>query len=52
MEELERWRWRYVDSQQKFEQLRQELSEYQQKVEQLTQLRERLLEELGELGNR
>ena len=52
MEELERWRWRYVDANQEVTRLREELAEDHRKVEQLTQLRERLLEELREIGKK
>jgi chromosome segregation ATPase len=50
MEELERWRGRYVEAQIQVEGLKQERSDAQQKVEQLTQLRERLLTEIQEIG--
>jgi chromosome segregation ATPase len=48
MEEVERWYERYGESQLQVTRLEQELSDAQQKVEQLTQLRERLLVEIGE----
>jgi chromosome segregation ATPase len=51
MEEVERWRKRYVESQEQVTRLEQERSDAQQKVEQLTQLRERLLGEISEIGN-
>jgi chromosome segregation ATPase len=50
MEELERWHDRYAEAQKQVERLTQERSEDQQTVEQLTQLRERFLEELREIG--
>ena len=50
MEELERWHGRYTRAQQEVERLKQERSEAGRKIEQLTQLRERLLEELREIG--
>ena len=52
MEEVERWRIRYVESQEQVKWLEQECSEAQHKVEQLTQLREKLLEDIGEIGNK
>jgi len=51
MEELERWHGRYLEVQQRAERLDQERSDAELKVQQLTQLRERLLEELGEIGS-
>ena len=50
MEELERWHGRYTGAQQEVERLKQERSEAGRKIKQLTQLRERLLEELREIG--
>jgi predicted nucleic acid-binding Zn-ribbon protein len=46
MEELERWRERYVEAQLKVERLEQEYSGAQQKIDQFKQLRERLLTEM------
>jgi chromosome segregation ATPase len=51
MEEVDRWHGRYGESQLQVTRLEQELSDAQQKVEQLTQLRERLLAEMREIGN-
>lgn len=50
MEELERWRGRYVEAQIQVEGLEHERSDAQQKVEHLTQLRERLLMQIQEIG--
>jgi len=50
IEELERWHGRYTGAQKEVERLKQERSEAGRKIEQLTQLRERLLEELREIG--
>src|SRR5215207_8784534 len=50
LEELERWHGRYTGAQKEVERLKQERSEAGRKIEQLTQLRERLLEELREIG--
>ncbi len=52
MQELERWHARYLESQRRVERLEQECSAAQQKVEQLTQLREKLLEDIGEIGDK
>jgi chromosome segregation ATPase len=52
MEEVERWRKRYVESQEQVKRLEQERSDAQHKVEQLTQLREKLLEDIGEIGDK
>jgi chromosome segregation ATPase len=51
MEEVDRWHGRYGESQLQVTRLEQELSDAQQKVEQLTQLRERLLAEMREIGS-
>ena len=50
LEELERWHGRYSGAQKEVERLKQDRSEAGRKIEQLTQLRERLLEELREIG--
>jgi chromosome segregation ATPase len=52
MEELERWRGRYVEAQLKAERLEQECSGAQLKIDQFTQLRERLLTEIGDRNGR
>ena len=50
MEELERWRGRYAKAEQQVEQLAQKRSQDQQRIEHLTQLRQRLLEEMRDIG--
>ncbi len=49
MEEQERWRERYVEAQLEVERLEKELSGAQQEIDQFTQLRERLLAEMGKI---
>jgi predicted nucleic acid-binding Zn-ribbon protein len=49
MEEIERWRQRYVEHQQKFEHLKQEYSKAQQRVEWLSQLRDKLRAEMDDI---
>jgi chromosome segregation ATPase len=51
MEEIDRWHKRYEEAQLQVTRLEQERSDAQQKVEQLTQLGERFLGEISEVGD-
>jgi chromosome segregation ATPase len=49
MEELGRWRERYLDARLEVEQSEQQRSDAEQKVEQLTQMRDRLLQQIRQI---